>query len=453
MESFNDLNLSKQLKNALAEMGLEQPTPIQSEAFSVVLSGKNVVGIAQTGTGKTLAYLLPLLRDLKYSKENHPRILVLVPTRELVDQVVEQVEKLTEYMSVSVFGVYGGTNIRTQRQRVASGGDILVATPGRLYDLVLDKTIRLKQVKKVVIDEVDVMLALGFRYQLVNIFDHLPTKRQNLLFSATMTEDIDDLISDFFIAPARISIAVSGTPLGNIEQKAYPVKNYYTKVNLLNHMLDDRNSYTKVLVFVSTKKIANRLYEAVLEEFGPEIGVIHGNKSQNFRTKAIEAFDTGEQRVLIATDVMARGLDFDKVTHVFNFDAPTYPENYMHRIGRTGRAEEAGTAILFFTEKELPYKEAVETLMDTEIPLVEFPEEVKIENQLAPEERPTMPEPTTSRHTKEDPNKGAAFHEKKEKNKKVNLGGGAHKRKLQAKYNKPKKRGDKFAKKKKGKRR
>lgn len=203
MITFNDLNLSKQLQYAIDDMGFEHPTPIQAEAFNVVRSGKDVVGIAQTGTGKTFAYMMPVLRDLKFSKQINPRVLVLVPTRELVLQVVEEIEKLAEYINVRVLGVYGGTNINTQKMAVAQGTDIIVATPGRLYDLAISRAIQLKSVQKLIIDEVDVMLDLGFRFQLLNIFDVLPSKRQNIMFSATMTDDVDALITDFFRSPEK----------------------------------------------------------------------------------------------------------------------------------------------------------------------------------------------------------------------------------------------------------
>ena len=216
--TFQDLNLNTPLYNALDDLGFVTPTPIQEQAFNKVASGKDLVGIAQTGTGKTFAYMLPILRHLKYSEQLNPRVLVLVPTRELVVQVVEEIEKLAKYINVRVLGVYGGTNINTQKRAVAEGLDIIVATPGRLYDLALSRALQLKSIQKIVIDEVDVMLDLGFRHQLLNLFDILPERRQNIMFSATMTEDVDALITDFFIAPERVSIAVSGTPLENISQ-------------------------------------------------------------------------------------------------------------------------------------------------------------------------------------------------------------------------------------------
>lgn len=422
MNSFSDLNLSRPLNQALEDLGLDRPTAIQYEAYKPVLSGSDVVGIAQTGTGKTLAYLLPLLKDLKFSREIHPRILILVPTRELVLQVVEQVKALSKYSKIRCLGVFGGTNIHTQALSVAEGMDVLVATPGRLYDLVLNGALRIKSVKKLVIDEVDVMLDLGFRYQLKNIFELLPGRRQNLMFSATMTEEVDALIEDFFFQPVKISIAVSGTPLDNIEQRSYPVKNFYTKANLLIHLLEDRDEFRKVLVFISGRKNADRLFGLLEEPFGTEACVIHANKSQNYRIRAVRQFDEGINRILVTTDVMARGLDLEKVSHVISFDAPRYPENYMHRIGRTGRMEERGSSLLFFTEQEHVRKRAIESLMNLEIPELEFPPEVQVSSELIPEERPGI----TEVRLKPDADirfKGGAFHEKKAKNKKTNQGG------------------------------
>ena len=381
MNLFENFNLSKQLFNAIVDLGFDTPTPIQEESFPVIRSGKDMVGIAQTGTGKTLAYMLPVLQDLKFSKQFTPRVLILVPTRELVLQMVENLESLTKYMNIRVLGVYGGTNINTQKKAVAQGTDILVATPGRLYDLGVSGVLQLKDIKKLVIDEVDIMLDLGFRPQLTNIFDLLKERRQNIMFSATMTDDIDVFIDDFFITPAKISIAVSGTPLDNIAQQSYPVKNFHTKVNLLRYLLSDRDEYRKVLVFVSSKKNADKLFEALEEDFGSESCIIHSNKTQNYRIRSVQQFDEGKNRILVATDVMARGLDLEKITHVINFDTPHFPENYMHRIGRTGRAEQQGKSILFYTEKEEEWKVAIEELMSYEIPIVDFPLEDEISKE------------------------------------------------------------------------
>jgi len=443
MNTFENFNLTKQLLAAIDSLGFEKPTPVQTEAYPVILSGKDVVGIAQTGTGKTFAYMLPILQDLKYSKQVNPRVLVLVPTRELVIQVVEMTETFAKNSNIRVLGVYGGTNINTQKQKVFLGTDILVATPGRLYDLALCGALQLKGINKLVIDEVDVMLDLGFRYQLSNIFELLPARRQNIMFSATMTEEVDALIDDYFVSPVKISIALSGTPLNNIAQKCYEVENFYTKVNLLIHLLKDKQEFSKVLVFVSNKKSADRLFAALEVTNGSETGIIHSNKTQNYRIKSIRQFDEGKNRILVATDLMARGLDLDKVSHVINFDTPIYPENYIHRIGRTGRAEQEGKTILFYTHREEPAKDAIEALMNYKIPVQEFPEEVEISNQKTPEERPQLADTKNPhRNSGKEIVRGPAIHEKKAKNKKSNQGG-SYKRELALKYKKPKTKGDK----------
>ncbi len=440
--TFQDLNISKQLLNSLDDLGFTTPTPIQEQSFNVVSSGKDVVGIAQTGTGKTFAYMMPILKNLPYSTQENPRILVLVPTRELVVQVVDEIEKLAKYINVRVLGVYGGTNINTQKQAVSQGVDILVATPGRLYDLAVSRVLKLKSIQKLVIDEVDVMLDLGFRHQLLNIFDILPQRRQNIMFSATMTDDVDELITDFFKNPQRVSIAVSGTPLDNIAQERYNVPNFYTKVNLLEHLLSDKDTFNKVLIFVAYKRMADRLFDNLEELFGNEICVIHSNKTQNYRLRSIEQFRNGENRILVATDVMARGLDIDNISHVINFDTPTFPENYMHRIGRTGRAEREGHTILFSTEKEQDYKDAIEALMQMEIPVLDIPHIVEISKELIEEERTQIKEHYNPIKRRDEDAPGPAFHEKSEKNSKENLGG-SYKFKIAAKYKKPKTKGDK----------
>lgn len=443
MSTFQDLNLNTPLYNALDDLGFTTPTPIQAEAFNVVASGKDMVGIAQTGTGKTFAYMLPILKNLKFSKQENPRVLILVPTRELVVQVVDEIEKLSKYINNRVLGVYGGTNINTQKQAIAQGIDILVATPGRMYDLALTRVLQLKSIQKLVIDEVDVMLDLGFRHQLINIFDILPEKRQNIMFSATMTQDVSELINDFFTNPERVSIAVSGTPLDNISQTKYTVPNFYTKLNLLKHLLQDTETYNKVLIFVAYKKMADRLFEALDQEFHEELCVIHSNKTQNYRLRSIEQFREGVNRILVATDVMARGLDIDNVSHVINFDTPDFAENYMHRIGRTGRAEREGQSIIFSTEKEQEALQNIESLMQMEIPLLPIPDEVQISDELIEEERPQIKERNNpNKRLKDEDAPGPAFHEKSAKNSKENLGG-SYKFKIAAKYKKPKTRGDK----------
>jgi ATP-dependent RNA helicase RhlE len=443
MHSFEDFNIKKQLQNAITDLGFEKPTPIQEESYSTIRGGFDFVGIAQTGTGKTIAYLLPILQDLKYSDQPHPRVLVLAPTRELVIQIVEQIEKLTPYLSIRVLGVYGGSNnIKPQKQAVAEGVDIIVGTPRRLYDLVISYVLRLKSIKKLVIDEVDIMLDFGYKTQLRNIFEHLPTKRQNILFSATMTTYVDELIDNFLVNPVKKTISISGTPLENISQECYAVPNFYTKVNLLNRLLEDKEEYSKVLIFVATKVTANRLFETL--NFDSEISVIHSSKEQNHRSKSIEKFAGGTSRILIATDVVSRGIDIEKITTVISFDTPFYPENYIHRIGRTGRAERQGRAILFYNEKETALKEAIESLMNYTIPFNEFPEEVEVTSELTPEEMVKPLDPIELFDKKSAIKSGASFHKKSAKNSKEKTVKKSYQTKLKEKYKKPIRRGDKI---------
>ena len=363
MNSFQELSIQKSLLNAIADLDFVKPTPIQREAYPKILSGNNVVGIAQTGTGKTLAYSLPILQELNYSKSYKPRVLIIVPTRELVVQVVDQIELYTKYMTVRIAGVFGGVNIKTQQALLSEGTDIIVGTPGRLYDLILNRSLQTQDIKKLVIDEVDIMLDLGFRFQLNNIFELLPEKRQNIMFSATMTDDVQFLIQDNFINPQTITVSVSGTPLDNISQTCYAVPNFYTKVNLLDYLLKDKATFQKVVVFIDSKKNADRLFLELEANYWKELGIIHSNKSQNNRLATIERFNDGQTRILIASDIIARGLDLDDISHVINFDTPKFPENYIHRIGRTGRAKKMGNSILLFTKDEEKNKLAIEKLM------------------------------------------------------------------------------------------
>ena len=437
MNSFQELSIQKSLLNAIADLDFVKPTPIQREAYPKILSGKNVVGIAQTGTGKTLAYSLPILQELNYSKSYKPRVLIIVPTRELVVQVVDQIELYTKYMTVRIAGVFGGVNIKTQQALLSEGTDIIVGTPGRLYDLILNRSLQTQDIKKLVIDEVDIMLDLGFRFQLNNIFELLPEKRQNIMFSATMTDDVQFLIQDNFINPQTITVSVSGTPLDNISQTCYAVPNFYTKVNLLDYLLKDKATFQKVVVFIDSKKNADRLFLELEANYWKELGIIHSNKSQNNRLATIERFNDGQTRILIASDIIARGLDLDDISHIINFDTPKFPENYIHRIGRTGRAKKMGNSILLFTKDEEKNKLAIEKLMAKIIDSKKFPNEVVISKKLILDEQPKVVEKNPHKKSKQP--SGPSFHDKKDKNKKqYNLGGGQKiKLKKAKKYKKP----------------
>ncbi|GAB3343016.1 DEAD/DEAH box helicase [Larkinella ripae] len=434
--TFEDLNLTKPLLNALTDLGYTRPTPIQQKVFSVVMSGKDVCGIAQTGTGKTFAYLLPCLRQMQFSKERVPQLLIIVPTRELVVQVVEAVQQLSTYQSLTAVGLYGGVNIKPQLAEVEKGMDVLVSTPGRLIDLSIKGLLKTKSIKRLVIDEVDEMLNLGFRSQLETILDLLPAKRQNLLFSATLTEEVETLIETYFNTPVRVEAAPVGTPLENIHQTAYEVPNFYTKVNLLQLLLMRDADMNRVLVFAATKELANQLYEQLLKEFPDQVGLIHSNKEQNFRFNAVRQFQDGTFRILIATDIIARGLDIAEVSHVVNFDLPDVPENYIHRIGRTGRADKNGMAIAFITEKQHEQQSAIQALMKYPIPVLPLPKGLEISDELIDDEKPkvNMKNAVEKIHLSET--YGGAFHEKLEKNKKVNVRRD-HAKEMMKKYGKP----------------
>jgi len=419
LTKFSDLNLNSALLNALQDMGLEYPTPIQEQAFSPIMSGRDVIGTAQTGTGKTYAYLLPILRQWKFSKSRDPRVLIIVPTRELAIQVATEIEKLTEYMSTRVKAVYGGTNINTQKIALLDGQDIVVATPGRLVDLALHGALKLKAAKTLVIDEVDEMLNLGFLPQLVNLLDLMSEKRQNLLFSATMTDEVKALIEDFFNRPLHIAAAAVSMPAEKIDMYLYHVPNFNTKVNLLIELFESDPSMEKVLVFTRNKKHADKLHEMMDFQYPDKIGVIHSNKSQNLRIRTVKKFSEGTYRALIATDIIARGLDVEGITHVINFELSEVPENFVHRVGRTARADASGIALSFVSEKELPYLEGIETLILQKIEEREMPASVEISFELIPDEIEKMGGDKDYLGAKKKTSKGA-FHDKKEKNKKVN---------------------------------
>lgn len=424
--TFADFDLPEKILDVLADADLFEPTPIQEKSLKPILSGRDVMGIAQTGTGKTLAYLLPVLKMWKYNKSGNPTVLILVPTRELVVQVTEIVQNLTQNLTARVIGIYGGKNINTQKLLFNEGCDILIGTPGRVMDLAIDNAISLKDVQKLVVDEFDEMLNLGFKMQLNHIFEMMREKRQNILFSATMTDAVDAMLDEYFANPLEISLAKSGTPLEKIRQTGYKVENFNTKVNLLEYLLKTKPEFSKVLIFCNNKKHADLLFTKIEELFPDMFDVIHSNKSQNYRLNAMRSFEAGEIRGLITTDIMARGLDISNITHVINFEIPEVPEQYIHRIGRTGRADKEGDAVSLVTKKEEAQLLEIEVLMNKEIAILDFPPEVKINPVKIASEKEEVKMKT---HTVTLEEGGGAFHEKKDKNRKENWGG-PHKRKL-----------------------
>lgn len=421
MGTFEQFNLPKSLQKAIDNLGLTTPTPIQEKSFSVIMSGRDMMGIAQTGTGKTFAYLLPILKQWKFVATDTPRVMILVPTRELVVQVAAEVEKLTEFMSVRTLGVYGGVNINTQKKAVYEGIDVLVGTPGRVMDLALDNVIRFDSLQKLVIDEFDEILNLGFRTQVTSILTMLKNKRQNILFSATMTDEVDEMLEEYFDFPEEVSLAQSGTPLNQIEQLGYKVPNFLTKVNLILDLLKVED-FERVLLFVNNKKTADLLTDKI-EEFYPEqFGTIHSNKSQNYRLQTMASFQAGEIRGIVTTDVMARGLDISDISHVINVEFSEIPEQYIHRIGRTGRADKSGIAISLISPREEDIMIEAELLMEKELTFLPLPATVEVAIRLLEFEKDKKQQ-MKFLLKKPKLEGGASFHEKIEKNKKVNLGG------------------------------
>lgn len=414
--AFTDLNISKQIQNALTEAGFEEPTPIQREAFPVIRSGKDMIGVARTGTGKTLAYLIPILMKLQYAQGRYPRAIVIVPTRELVVQVCESVELLTEYMDIRCLGIYGGTNIRTQQNAVYEGVDLLVATPGRFMDIYMNGILRTPLVKTVVVDEADRLMDLGFMPQLRSILEVVPEKHQTLLFSATFSTAVTALASEFMITPVKVEVAPQATPVDTVLQLRYDVPNIMTKINLLKLILADKEVYSRVMVFTESKKNADRITDKLADYWKDELSVIHSNKAQNTRLNALRAFREGRSRIMIASDVAARGIDIQNVSHVINFDIPALPEEYVHRIGRTARAGKEGVAISLVSPKEEERMEAIEQLTGQKVDLQPLPEKLEISDVLLDEEKIQT---ANIIYQKGRPKGGGAFHTRSAKNSKT----------------------------------
>lgn len=372
--SFTTLNLSPELLKAIQDEGYNTPTPIQQQAIPIVLQGKDLLGSAQTGTGKTAGFTLPLLERLKREKprgeKTQVRALILTPTRELAAQVGQSVTTYGKYLPITSFVVFGGVNIDPQIRQLKKGVDILIATPGRLLDLVSQKAVDLSALEILVLDEADRMLDMGFIRDIRKILALLPKKRQNLLFSATFSEEIKALANTFLHAPEKVEVVRHNTPAELVSQVIHPV-DAKRKRTLLSQLIASGN-WKQVLVFTRTKHGANRLSEH-LKADGITSSAIHGNKSQSARTKALADFKSGAIRVLVATDIAARGLDIDQLPYVVNYELPQVPEDYVHRIGRTGRAGNSGQALSLVCVDEHKLLKDILKLLKREIPKVVIP--------------------------------------------------------------------------------
>ena len=363
---FNQLGLSAELLRAVNEQGYKTATPIQQQAIPLILEGRDVLAGAQTGTGKTAGFTLPMLQRLQYGTVNRRRVraLVLTPTRELAAQVADSVRAYGQYLPFRAAVIYGGVSINTQIARLRKGADVVVATPGRLLDHLQQGTIDLSAIECLVLDEADRMLDMGFIRDIRKIIKFLPEKRQNLLFSATFSKEIRRLAAGLLNSPTEISVAANGKPAEGIDQVVYQVDRQ-RKRELLSHTIGAQN-WRQVLVFTRTKHGANRL-ASQLETDGLKSAAIHGNKSQAARTRALQDFKSGKVRVLVATDVAARGLDIERLPHVVNYELPHVPEDYVHRIGRTARAGHQGHAISLVCVDEHNLLADIEKLLQAKI--------------------------------------------------------------------------------------
>ena len=367
--SFSTLGLSAPLLKAIQEQGYTEPTPIQKQAIPVILARKDILAGAQTGTGKTAGFTLPLLELLSRAKpekqkQHHVRALILTPTRELAAQVGESVAVYGKHLPFKSTIIFGGVKINPQIIQLRKGVDIVIATPGRLLDLMNQKVVDLSKVEFLILDEADRMLDMGFINDIKKILAILPKQRQNLLFSATYSEEIKQLSDRLLNSPTLIEVARRNTATETVKQTVYPVDKERKK-ELLIHLIKE-GDWKQILVFTRTKHGANRLSEQ-LEKEGISSAAIHGNKSQNARTKALDDFKKGEVRVLVATDIAARGIDIDQLPHVVNYELPNVSEDYVHRIGRTGRAGRGGEAISLVCVDELEYLQNIEKLIKIDI--------------------------------------------------------------------------------------
>jgi len=412
-KKFDEFKLNRQLLNAVEDAGYTEATPIQEKAIGPVLSGQDLFGIAETGTGKTAAYVLPVLMQLKYAQGKDPRALILAPTRELAMQITENVKLFAKYTDLRTVVIYGGLGPKTQIEQIKAGADVLVATPGRFLDLYLAGQINPKGLKFFVLDEADKMMDMGFIGAIHRILEVLPRKRQNLLFSATMSDLVQKIAGDFLKHPTLIEVAEQATPAPTVAQVLYDVPNFKTKINLLQHLLKNDEAVKRLIIFCKTRLVADNLYRFLERRFGADaVRVIHANKGQNTRINSINSFREGNVRILVATDVAARGIDVTEVSHVINFDVPIVVEDYVHRIGRTGRAFAKGDALTFCTPAEKYYVGKIQKLIRQEIPVVPLPAEVFVE-ETPYEERQAMARAIDEQRRKEDPEFKGAFHEKK----------------------------------------
>ncbi len=412
--TFEQFKLNRQLLNAIEEAGYTTPTPIQEQAIPLALAGQDILGIAQTGTGKTAAYALPLLMRIKYAQGQHARALIMAPTRELAMQISEAIIQLSKYTDIRTVVLFGGVGPKSQIEAIRDGVDIIVATPGRFMDLYFREEVTVKHLNVMILDEADKMMDMGFMPQIRKLLEIIPVKRQNMLFSATFSEKVERLSHEFLEFPTRIEVTPQATTAEMVSQTLYELPNFHTKMNLLSHLLRDEEVFNRVLIFTRSREVAGLVHQYLLGRVVREdaLRVIHANKGQNTRTNAMEAFREGSVRVMVATDVVSRGIDITEVSHVINFDVPLMYEDYVHRIGRTGRANHVGQAITFMTFADEYHIRKIEKMIRMEIPRTKLPAEIEM-METPRNEMQDMLREIDNQKRKEDPTFLGAFHEKK----------------------------------------
>jgi ATP-dependent RNA helicase RhlE len=420
IEQFEDFKLNRQLLDAVADLNYSTPTAIQQKSIPPILAGHDLVGIAQTGTGKTAAYLLPLLFKIKYSQGQFPRALILAPSKELTIQIFENLEQLSKYCNIRNVCLYGGIGPKSQIEELQNGVDIVVSTAGRFLELYRKGALITKEIKLFVLDEADKMMDMGFAPQIREILEKIPRKRQNLLFSATYPEKVRAFADEFLKFPKMVEVTPQSSAAETVDHYYYKTPNLKAKINMLSFLLKDP-SFNKVMVFTRTKETANNVFKFIQRKLDDQVRVIHANKSQNSRINAFNDFREGRIRVLVSTDVSARGLDIYMVSHVINFDVPRMYEEYVHRIGRTGRAKRSGVAISFANEAEEIHIREIEKVISEEIDERLIPEEIEIPETGREEAQQIAIEIDRIKRAK-DPDFKGAFHEKKERHRPKPLG-------------------------------
>lgn len=411
---FDDLKLTRQFLNAIEDAGYENATPIQQKAIPPLRAGQDVIGIAQTGTGKTAAFLLPLLQTLKYAQGEALRGLVLAPTKELVVQIHQEALKFAAYTDLRIVAFYGGVGPKKQIEEIADGVDLIVSTPGRFLEIYSRGHVETKKLKHIVLDEADRMMDMGFMPQIRQIQEVIPTKRQNILFSATFPPRVERLAEEFLLWPTRIEVTPESTPVSTVTQYKLSLPNLRTKIAFIEWYVREQLGDDRLLIFTRRKEEAENLFKFLDRSFDKGVRAVHSNKGQNARINAMQDFRTGAVQILIATDVASRGIDVPETQWVINASVPRDPHDYIHRIGRTGRAFREGSALTLVDPAEKFALERIESL--TGESLLDFPAVPELETFETPRrEKQNQAREIDRELKKRDPNYQGAFHEKKRK--------------------------------------